>query len=427
MKGIVKSLSLGLATVLLASSFVTGCAKNEEPRTGNKPGGEKVTISFWHTFNQEETQTINEIVKEFEAQNPDIKVDMQAVPFADAQNKFKVAAQAGNAPDVFRAEIAWTPEFAALGYLAPIDDLIKPEDKADYLEAPFNYNVYNGKIWGVPQVTDALALLYNKRMLKEAGVEPPKTMDELVKVAQKLTDKQKGRYGFFYRGDAYWYQPFMWAFGGGLIDSKDKTILVNTPGAVKGLQFMIDLRDKYGVVPKEIDFANDYDNMQVGFKTGKYAMILNGPWATSDLLSGPEFKDPDNLGIAPIPVGPEGKTGSPVGGHNYVISANTKNREAAYKFIEFINSREAQAKFAVKNNLLPTRKSAYELPEVKNNRIVSDFKAVIEKATNRPVIPEGGQIYTDFTPNYQAALKGQKTPQQALDDVAAAWKKLLNK
>ena len=417
-----KFLTLFLIAAFLVTGVV-GCGKTEEKKATEKQG--PVTITFWHTFNQQETETINEIVKEFEAKNPDIKVEVQAVPFDGAQNKFKVAAQAGNAPDVFRAEIAWTPEFAALGYLAPIDDLLTPAEKADYLEAPFNYNVYNGKVWGVPQVTDALALLYNKRLLKEAGVEPPKTMDELVQVAKKLTDPKKDRYGFFYRGDSYWFLPFVWAFGGGLIDSNDLSIHIADPGSVQALKFLIDLRDKYGVVPKNIDFANDYDNMMVGFKTGKYAMILNGPWATSDILSGPEFKDPNNLGIAPIPVGPEGKTGSPVGGHNYVISANTKNREAAWKFIQFINSKEAQAKFAAKNNLLPTRKSAYAMEEVKNNRIVSDFKAVLEKATNRPVIPQGGQIFTDLTPNYQAALKGQKTPEKALNDVKAAWEKLL--
>jgi arabinogalactan oligomer/maltooligosaccharide transport system substrate-binding protein len=144
-------------------------------------------------------------------------------------------------------------------------------------------------------------------------------------------------------------------------------------------------------------------------------------------LADGEFKDANNLGIAVIPAGPEGKFGSPMGGHGFVISANTKNREAAYKLIQFVTSKENEAKFASANNLLPARKSAYDLDELKNNRIISDFKAVVEKATARPMIPEGGEIYTEFTPNYQAALAGKKTAQQAWDDVAAAWNKLLKK
>jgi len=110
-----------------------------------------------------------------------------------------------------------------------------------------------------------------------------------------------------------------------------------------------------------------------------------------------------------------------------VIYKDSKNIDASYKFVEYLNSTESQAKFAKNNNLLPTRRSAYETPEVKDNAILMGYKEVIEKATNRPVIPEGGQIYTEFTPNYQAALTGKATPQEALDNVAKAWEVLLKK
>jgi len=251
-------------------------------------------------------------------------------------------------------------------------------------------------------------------------------MDEFLVDAQKLTDSSKGQYGFFMRGDSYWLQPFIWAFGGGLVD-EEKNIYINNEGSVAGLQFVLDLRDEYKVMPEVIDFSNDYDNMQTGFKTGKYAMIFQGPWATSDILTGEQFQDPSNLGVAPIPTGPEGKTGSPVGGHNYVIYKDSQNIDASYKFVEYLNSTESQALFAKNNNLLPTRKSAYETPEVKDNAILMGYKEVIDNATNRPVIPEGGQIYTDFTPNYQAALTGEATAQEALDNVAKAWEVLLKK
>jgi arabinogalactan oligomer/maltooligosaccharide transport system substrate-binding protein len=424
MKGLAKYSKIRMVLLLTAilAMAVTGCSKSTTAPGKDQP----VTITFWHTYNAQETPTMEAIVKDFEKQNPNIKVQMQAVPFAEAQNKFITAGLAGNAPDVFRSECAWSAQFAAMGLLAPLDDLISAQDKKDYFPAAAAYYQYRGKTYGVPQSMDALALMYNKRLLKEAGVKPPKTMEEFVAVAQKLTNSEKGRYGFCMRGDSYWLQPFIWAFGGGLID-QNRNILINSPESVKALQFVVDLKNKYKVTPMDTDFPNDYQNALVGFKTGKYAMILNGPWATADILSGAEFKDPSNLGIEPIPRGPGGKTGSPVGGHGYVISANSKVREAAYKFIEFINSKESQAKFALKNNILPTRRSAYELPEVKNNKLITEFKAVMELATPRPILPEGGQIYNDFTPNFQAAYAGKKTPQQAMDDIAAAWSKLLKK
>jgi arabinogalactan oligomer/maltooligosaccharide transport system substrate-binding protein len=163
------------------------------------------------------------------------------------------------------------------------------------------------------------------------------------------------------------------------------------------------------------------------FKDGKVAMIINGPWATSDILSGAAFADPANFGVAPFPKGPYGDQGSPVGGHNYVIYSGTLYPEAAYTFIEFINQAKYQAWFAVKNNLLPTRQSAYDDPDVKKNDIIQGFLAQMKVATNRPVIPEGGQIYTAFTPAYQAAWQGDKTAKEALDEVAQAWQDLLNK
>jgi len=422
-----KFLGILLVGMMVISLGLAGCGQKQASKPTDTPvKAEPITLTFWHTMNTEETETLADIVKDFETKNSGIKIEMQQVPFSDAQNKYKVAAQAGNAPDVFRAEIAWTPEYAAMGLLLPVDNFLSAEDRADYLPAPMKYNIYNGKTWGVPQVTDALALLYNKRMFKEAGIEaPPQTMDEFVAIAKKLTNPAKGQYGFVLRGDSYWFQPFLWAFGGGLID-ENKNIFINTPAAVEGLKFMIDLRDRYQVVPKDIDYANDYVNMMTGFKEGKFAMIFNGPWATSDILGGKEFQDKANFGVAPIPKGPKGQ-GSPVGGHNYVISANTKNAEAAWKFITHINSKENQAKFAVRNNLLPTRRSAYEDPAVKANEILQGFKAQMEVATNRPVIPEGGAIYTDFTPNIQAALSKKLKPEEALANIEAAWQKLLKK
>ncbi len=406
--------------IICLTLLLAACGKKEEKVAG------QVTLTFWHTMNQEETVTLDGLVGKFMEQNPQIEIQAQVVPFSDAQNKFKTVAQAGDAPDVFRAEIAWTPEFAELGFLAPLDSLVSPEDLGDYLPGALRYNQYKDRLWGIPQVTDCLALLYNKRMLAGAGVDPPATMDDLVRVAGMMTNPGKGRYGFFWRGDSYWLTPFIWAYGGGLIDEDDQQIRINDQGSVAGLNFYIALRDEYGVVPPEVDFANDYDNMLVGFKTGKYAMIINGPWATADILAGEQFSDPANLGVTRIPRGPAGY-GSPVGGHNYVIASSCEDVPAAYEFIRFLNQAEHQALFATENNLLPTRKSAYALPVVADNPIIQGFRHQLEVANNRPVIPEGGLLFVDFTPNLQAALNGSKTPQQALDATAKAWEELLRR
>jgi arabinogalactan oligomer/maltooligosaccharide transport system substrate-binding protein len=329
---------------------------------------------------------------------------------------------------VFRAEIAWIADYADKGYLIDLTDLISDWD--DFLAGPLAYGQWQGGTYAVPQVTDALALLYNKRMFDEASVEVPATMDDFLSAGETLQSELGLENAFYMRGDAYWLQPFLWAYGGGLLNVNDEgqvtEILVNNEGSVAGLEFL--LNDVLGSIsPASVDFANDYGNAMTAFKEGEVAMILNGPWATADVLSGSEFTDPDNLGVAVIPAGPSGDKGSPIGGHSYVLYAGMDDAKqaCAVEFVNYLSSAENQARLATELNLLPTRQSAYALPAVQDSRLISDFGVVIENATARPVIPEGGQIYADFGPNFQAAWTGDKTPQQALDDVAAAWETLV--
>jgi len=384
--------------------------------------GEDVTLKFWHTMNEKEAPVLEEIVKEFEAEHPDIHVQVEFIPFTEAQTKFQVAAETGSAPDVMRAEITWTPDYADSGFLLELDAYLSPEDKADYLAIPFAYNQYNGKMYGLPQVTDVVALLYNKRLLKEAGHDaPPTTLAEFEQIAADVKAKL-GIDGFYMRAHAHWFLCFLWAFGGDLVNA-DGEIFINQPKSVQALAYLVSQKDK--LFPGNTDFSSEYNDMMTAFKEGKTVMLMQGPWGTAEILSGKEFADPTNLGLTPFPKGPNGDQGSPVGGHNYVISADTPYPDQAYELIRFINQAKYQVQLNVRLNLLPTRQSAYEFPEVKNNTLAQGFLEQMKVARNRPVIPQGWQFYTALTPAIRDAWRGVKTPQQALDEVAAAWQELL--
>jgi arabinogalactan oligomer / maltooligosaccharide transport system substrate-binding protein len=413
----VRALGLALAIlVVVAATAVTGAAAKAD-KAGTAQA--TTTITFWQTMNEEETTTLKGLVSQFERSNPGIKIRMVTVPFDQAQQRYRTAAQARKGPDVLRAEIAWIAEFAARGFLADLSRKISAADRRDFLPAAYAYGIWNGKAYSVPQVTDAPALLYNKAMLRSANVAEPKTMDQLVAACRKFGDGK----GIFLRGDSYFVQPWIWAYGGGLLNPLKKEILIARRGSINGLTQYVNLfRNSCAFQNK--DFANDYTNMQTAFKNGEVAMIVNGPWATSDILSGPAFKSRANLGIAPVP-GANGGQGSPVGGHNYVISRSARNLDAAYRFISWLSNAQNQAVLAQKNNLLPTRKSAYNLPAVKRNPIITAFGKQMQVARNRPVVPQGGAIYTDFTPNIQKALTGDSTPDEALVAVANAWKQKL--
>jgi arabinogalactan oligomer/maltooligosaccharide transport system substrate-binding protein len=424
-KGNMKTKIITLSIILILVSFIfhpssfillSGCGKKSEP----------VNLTFWHTFNPQETETLLSILNGFMKQNPDIKVQANQIKFdeGDARVRFKTLSQEGKAPDIMRLDIGWVSEFASSNYLAPIDELITQEDRNDYLEKQLEFNTYQGKLYGVPQVTDCLVLFYNKRLFKESGVNVPETVEDFVKVAQKLTNPKENRYGFFLRTDSYWFQTFLWAFGGGLIEDNGN-IVINSKESIESLNYCYDLIHKYKISPTVGIEKEEYTNMRTGFKFGNYAMIVDGPWATTDILSGKEFTDKSNLGITRTPKG-KGGYGSPIGGQSYTISANSKYKNEAYKFINFINSKENQITFALNNGLLPTRKSVYQDEKVKSNEMISAFKNVLDVARNRPMVSIGGELYNVLTPAYRTVLRKQAKSDEAFNKVADDWKKLLS-
>ena len=416
---------LMLSTAAGADPAVEALSKaREAARSLTQP----VTLKVWNTHNREESETLREQINRFTSQYPSIRVELDTVAFADAQNKFKTAAKAGTAPDVFRSEVVWTPELADLGYLTPVDEWLSEADRADFLEAPLATCQYREETWGLPQVTDCLALLVNRAALKKAGVAVPTTMDELSSAARVLGKPADQRYGFAYpANESYFILPYLWAFGGDLVEASKREVLVDGPGAVRGLEFVLDLRRSGAVSPK-FDVANDYNNQLEDFRGGLLPMFLMGPWATAAILSGDGFKsDPTNLGIHPVPAGPGAHRNSPIGGHTWTIGARCARPELAFLLIHHLTTPAEQAELTRKNNLLPTRKSAYDLEAVKTNSIALAFREVLNSARPRPVLPETASLIPALTPAFQDALRGDKTPAQALQSVAAQWRQQLRK
>jgi arabinogalactan oligomer/maltooligosaccharide transport system substrate-binding protein len=404
---------LALAAAALTVAAVTAATADARSQV--------TTVTFWNQMNDQEIPVAKDLVTQFEASHPDIKIDMTQIPFTGYVQKFATAAQAGQAPDIIRVDNAPdTQGLAAQGLLTDLTSKISAADKADFVPAALKGGEYNGKIYSVPQTVDALALYYNKALFKSKGVkQPPATLAQLVTDCQKFGAGK----GLFLNADSYWIQPWIWGYGGGLVDMSKKQILVGSTKSIAGWSAFNSLfQNKCALANK--DFTNSYTNMQTAFKNGQVAMIVNGPWASTDLLSGPAFKSSTNLGVAVIPPGPGGQ-GSPIGGGALAISRNSHNVDAAYTFIKWFTDPAQQAVIAAKNNDLPTHVSAYKLPEVKKNRIIVSFLPQLQKATDRSAGPYGGQLYTDFTPNMQSMLSGKTTPAKAAAATAAAWKSKL--
>ncbi|MGW6449999.1 extracellular solute-binding protein [Lentzea sp. NPDC055074] len=404
---LVTAMATGVALVL------TACGSGGSSSNSGSDSGE---VTFWDTSGPNESPVFKKIAEGC-ATKDGYKVKVETQAFDGALNNYKTAAQGGQGPDVFRSEVAWVPQLAKLSYVADLSDTDLAKDTSDFLEAPLGSTKYEGKTYAVPQVTDSLALLYNKKKLADAGVEPPKTWDELKAAAAKLG----GEKSFFLNNDAYYALPFIYGEGGDLVDASAKKIVVNSAANVKALETAKGLLDSKAATTA-LDATNSYSNMQAAFSSGEAAMVVNGPWAVADYLKGAAFTDAANLGIAPVPGPSAGKGSAPVGGHDYVIRQGTKAKQSSIKFITCMASVESQATIAKELGLLPTRKSAYQNADVKANAVVAAFEPVTKVAHERPWIPEGGELFDPLKVGYADFLAGKKDAKTALDDVAKAYK-----
>lgn len=420
--GIAGTAALALTLAACGGDGETDPTAENTPDQSADPTAVEGELTWWDTSDPaNEGPAWQELIKRFNEEYPNVTINYESVPFAEAQNKFKTAAASGSgAPDILRAEVAWVPEFASLGYLYSLDGTALLEDQDDFLGTPMSSNMFDGKMYGVPQVTDTLALLYNKKLFDEAGIEePPATWDEVADAAKKL--KTVGSEGIYINSGGYFLLPFIYGEGGDLVDTESQTIEVNSAENVAGISTAQQLV-KSGAAVKPV--ANDpYGTMMTLFKEGKVGMIINGPWEVNNIATDPNFGGFENLGVAPVPAG-SAQAGAPVGGHNWVIWEGMPDAkaEAAIAFVQFMSSTESQAFIASELGLLPTRQSAYEMPEVQDNEKVAAFKTALDVAVARPWIPEGGQFFGPLDEMATKVLIQGADVKQALDAVAKTYK-----
>lgn len=410
-----------LALVLAACGNDSGDSDaDSDTNTDTDSTSIEADLTWWDTSDPDnEAPAYDALIEKFNEEYPNITIKHETVPFDQTQNKFKTAAESGSgAPDILRAEVAWTPEFASLGYLYALDGTAALEN--NFAETPLSSNIYDGSTYGVPQVTDTLGLMYNKALFEKAGLDPeapPTTWEEVQSAAETLKSKAKVD-GIYINSGGYFLLPFMYGEGADLVDVDAQTITVNSPEAVAGIQTAQDLV-KSGAAVKPV--ANDpYGTMMTLFKEGKVAMILNGPWEVAGIADDPKFGGLENLGVAPVPAGSVDQ-GAPVGGHNYVVwsGMDEAKADAATAFISFMSSAESEAFIADELGLLPGNADAYDL--VTNERVAL-WADAMSVAKPRPWIPEGGQFFAALDTMGTEVLIQDKPVQGALDEVADTYK-----
>ncbi len=419
-----------ILTIILI--FLIGCS--DSPITEEST----ITLTIWENYNNEEhtvfIEIVDEFVNEYNKTHPDKKTKIQVdrVPFDGLLPKLKTSAMTKTTPDICRVDVAHVVPLAFGKSLINLDKFGAEKLHDKLVPAAINSNIIAIKgsdgiikkgTYGLPDQTNTTVLFYNKTIfrkfskeLKEAGLNPnraPRTWDELIKYGKIITKPDKGIYAFAMNNSLWWTFPFFNSFGVEFISFEDGKFItnINKEPAVKALQLKVDLYRKHKIEAGA--WQSGAIGKEQGFINNKYAMIITGPWMLQS------FKNSNvNFGTALIPAGPKG-TSSNVGGTNMVIFKSCKHPEIAYEFLSYLVSEKTQLKWCNTLGQIPVVLSAFDKVDFKKFPEIKIFMEQMKTAKARPLIPNYDILETDIiNPEMAAALSGQKTVKQALDDAA---------
>lgn len=383
---------------------------------------EDVTLTLWSL--DKDIQPAPNLIKEFNAQNNGIKIEYRLIQFDDVVTEAMRAYATGQAPDIIAVDNPEHALFSSRGAFLDISDMIK-NSKAikpeNYFPGPLKSVEWDGKYFGVPKATNTIALYYNKDMFKAKGLDPnkpPQTWDELVEDARKLTDPAKNVYGLAFSAKASeegTFQFLPWAqMGGGGYEH------INADGAVKALETWKTIIDEKLASPDSLT-RSQWDSTGT-FNSGNAAMAISGPWELDRMTQEAKF----DWGVALLPVPEEGaERSSAMGDFNWAIFASTKHPAEAFKALEYFVSQDDKL---FKNfGQLPAR-SDISIPETGQPLKDAALKVFLEQlkyAKPRGPHPQWPKISKAIQDAIQAALTGQMSPKDALDQAAEKIKAVL--
>lgn len=371
-------------------------------------------------------EVFERLIPEFEKRTG-IRVEWTTLPREQLVLRVTTLGQArSDQYDVYSTHFSTVPQF--YHYLEPLQDYFADE-LDDFLPASYEYGILEGNLYHIPRYFDSRMLFYRTDVLAEAGLEPPRTWDELLEAAQKLTDPARGMWGFISvgKGNALMrhFSDFLWQAGGDFLNENYNPIF-NGPEGEEALQFLVDLVHKYRVSPPG-SVGYGWTEGRTLFAQGGGALYYDWPSAL------PHYEDPERsaivgkYGFAPIP----GKLNniSTAVTHGFGINRYSRQKEAAAEFIRWITSTEFQVMEYETRGTLPARASAIErvinaATGLEKERLEA-LRAIALEGRSWPAIPEMAEIERIIFEELERALTRTKTPKQALDDAAAAVRTVL--
>lgn len=375
-----------------------------------------------------EGEVLQRQLARFMEENPDIRVVQGRTPDA-ADQRHQLYVQWLNAgagqPDILQLDVVWTPEFAAAGWILPLERF-DPEVDA-FLEASVDANRWDGRLFALPWFVD-VGMLYWRTDLMEA---PPATLEELRRIAEETRADGSVRYGFAWQGARYEglvtvFLEHVGAFGGTLM-GPDGSVRVDEEPAVRALTWMRDAVWDQGTVPRSALTWHEEES-RFAFQNGHAAFMRNWPYAWSLLQDDPDSRVAGRVGIAPMPTMPGGAPTAALGGAQLAINANTEHPEAAWAVIDYLTRPEQMLERAAVVGQYPARSDLYDDPRLGDalRQDVAPLREIVRRARPRPVTPVYTQLSEILQIHLHRALTRQAEPREALAAAAREMRELLD-
>jgi multiple sugar transport system substrate-binding protein len=398
---------LALMLVMLFSACLSGCekAKNESGNAAVK------TVQMWVMPNSlEPVADIEDLLKDFEKDNPGIKVKITSVDWGAAWTKITTAATSGDVPDLVQIGSTWVGSISSMGSLMDLKDKVAElGGKSIFVPAAWRSSGIegSGQVTAIPWFMDARAMYYRTDVLREAGVSPEELDNwaSFEKALKKIKDAKVSIDGLEVSplgisGKNDWnvihnLAPWIWEAGGDFISPDRKYSIINSKESLSGILYYLGLV-KNGYVPIEYLELNTAQ-VSSNFNNGSCAIYFDGPYEVKTLTTPPGLGGAAgsltsrNFAVAPYPSGPKGRLAF-VGGSDLGIFKLAKHPDEAFKVIQYLTSQQAQINYAKVTGFLPARRDAFDDPFFSRDPNRRVFKESVLYGKTYPCIPAWGLL-----------------------------------
>ena len=415
-------LYLTTASLLGVAALVLTACGTDSQSGGSSSSSKTASIQIWEGYTGPEATEFSKLIKQYEKENPGEKVSSLYVNNDNTLQKVTTAVQGGSPPDIAYLYGSWAPNVATIPKVVDLTQVVKQSSVNwnDFYVGEREVATVNGKVIGIPALVDNLAVVYNKKLFAQAGLQPPSanwTWSDFVADAKKLTNAAKKQYGTAYvtpgTEDTVWHwEALLWEAGGQLLNSGNTKAAFNSQAGLTSLNTLKSLAASKSVYFDPTDQA--YENV---FNSGKIGMLVTGPW---DLSTFPNVKY--GVQVMPSYPGTSGGHQTISGPDNWVVFNNgSAKTAAAEKFLLWLTAPAQIKTWSLATGDLPTRASVASSPGFVSqmDQALPGVSTFISNLGNvkqaRPQITQYPKISTILGNMVVSVLLGKSQPQAALN------------